>query len=75
VHLVPQLPQLNGSSYGFTHLPSQQRRSVPHALAFDGSHAPASAPPLDDELPLELLDPPELLPEVLPPDPPLDEPP
>jgi hypothetical protein len=72
VHLFPQLPQLNGSSYGLTHLPSQQRRSLPHEPAIEGSHAPASAPPPDDEPPLE---PPELPPEALPLDPPLDEPP
>jgi hypothetical protein len=47
---------------------------LPHTPAIEGSQAPASGPPLDDELPPELLlDPPELLPEVLPPDAPLDE--
>jgi hypothetical protein len=73
VHWFPHFPQLNGSSYGLTHFPLQQRRSVLHAFALEGSHAPASdAPPDDDPAPELLLVPPDPLPEVLPPDPLLD---
>jgi hypothetical protein len=59
---------LYGSLSGLTHVVElQQRRYIPHVVA---PQAPAS-PPLLDELADPLLDPPE--PDVLPPEPPLEE--
>jgi len=64
---VPHAPQWSGLLKGFTHAPSQQVRPVPHA----GVHPPPEPPelpplaePLDvllPELPLELVEDPELL--------------
>jgi hypothetical protein len=77
--LVPHPPQWSGLFEGFTHAPSQQIRPIPHA----GAHAPPEPlelPPLVEpldvlaELPLELVEDPEPLPDPLElPDPEEDE--
>jgi hypothetical protein len=61
--LLPQLPQFSGSLSGFTQSLSQHMRDGPHDV--EPAH-PLPNPLLEEPAP-------ELLPEVLPPDPPLVE--